>query len=254
MRKSDYLVTLMSKADEMLNIKSLSIHSPEFIAWKTQVLRYLSERFGTESVEYKIFQNRKFYPAVIASEMDNKAQQVLHNSIEATNLELKNYWDEECEKEYDDNSTKKTEIDYKKVFIVHGHNGEMKEATARLLEQQGIEGIILHEQPNRGKTIIEKFEENTNVGAAIILFTRDDKGKAKEDDVDHDRARQNVVFEAGYFMGKYTRDRVIIVAENGIEMPSDLAGVIYANGDAWKFDVCRELKALGFSIDTNKLM
>ena len=86
-----------------------------------------------------------------------------------------------------------------------------------------------------------------------ILFTNDDVGKANEETDEHFRARQNVVFEAGFFMGKYGREKTILVAQSGIEMPSDLAGVIYTNGNAWKYEVCRELKAIGFDVDINKV-
>ena len=257
MKNSGYLEKLLKQAESMLSsLSDYSVRSPEFVAWKTQIERYLSDRFGIDSVEYKAFHERQFHPMAIVSSSDPLALKVLRAGIETTKIELENYWSEECEIEHENTKSIKVndEIDYKKVFIVHGHNEAMKEATARLLEQQGIEGIILHEQPNRGKTIIEKFERFSDVGAAIILFTKDDKGRAKEEKNDYDRARQNVVFEAGYFMGKYGRERVVLVAENGVEMPSDLAGVIYTNGDVWKLDVCRELKDMGFNIDTNKLI
>lgn len=71
----------------------------------------------------------------------------------------------------------KTSYSYSKVFIVHGHNEALKEKVARLIEQQDIKAIILDEQPNKGQTIIEKFEENSDVGGAICLFTADDIGK-----------------------------------------------------------------------------
>ena len=61
------------------------------------------------------------------------------------------------------------------------------------------------------------------------------------------------MFEAGYFMGKFGRDRVIIIAEKNVELPSDLQGVVYTDKDDWKLDVCRELKAMNFAIDFNKL-
>lgn len=67
-----------------------------------------------------------------------------------------------------------------KAFIVHGHDGELKEKVARRLEQQGIEAIILSEQANRGRTIIEKLEAYSDVHVAIILFTQDDIGELKK--------------------------------------------------------------------------
>ena len=143
--------------------------------------------------------------------------------------------------------------DLTKVFIVHGHNGEIKEAVARIIEKQGLEAVILSEQANRGKTIIEKFEANSNVGAAICLFTADDKGRNASTTSDYDRARQNVVFETGYFIGKLGRKNIIIIAGSTVEMPSDLSGVVYTNQSDWKTEVLKELKAIGYDIDLNKL-
>lgn len=143
--------------------------------------------------------------------------------------------------------------DLKKVFIVHGHNGEIKEAVARMIERQGIQAVILHEQANQGATIIEKFEKNSNVGGAVCLFTADDLGHAKSDSEEKHRARQNVVFETGYFIGKLGRDKVVLVADKGVEIPSDLQGVVYTETTSWQYSVLKELKAIGYNIDYNKL-
>jgi len=142
---------------------------------------------------------------------------------------------------------------YDKVFIVHGHDNALKQEVARIIEKQGLEAIILSEQANQGKTIIEKIEENADVGAAICLFTGDDYGRAKDATSENLRARQNVVFEAGYFMGKLGRGNVILIASPDIEIPSDLQGVVYTNKDMWQTDVLRELKAIGYNVDFNKL-
>lgn len=153
-----------------------------------------------------------------------------------------------------DESIKKSQkVDDTKAFIVHGHDEGLREAVARLVEQQGIKPIILFEQPNKGATIIEKFENNSNVGAAICLFTADDVGNAKDSDSPNNRARQNVVFEAGFFIGKFGRKKVIIIADKTVELPSDLQGVVYTDANNWRFDVLKELKAMGYKIDYNKL-
>lgn len=143
--------------------------------------------------------------------------------------------------------------EYKKVFIVHGHDNALKQEVARMVEKQGLEAIILSEQANRGKTIIEKFEEHSDVGAAICLFTGDDYGKAKDATSENLRARQNVVFEAGYFMGKLGRENVIIVADKNLELPSDMQGVVYTDAGNWKTEVLQELDKIGYAIDFNKL-
>lgn len=144
-----------------------------------------------------------------------------------------------------------------KVFIVHGHNNEVKLAVARSIEKLGLEPIILHEQANNGKTIIEKFEQHSNVGFAIVLLTADDSGKARGEELDKQRARQNVILEMGYFIGKLGRDRVCPLYEKGVELPSDLYGLVYTELDiaeSWKFKLAKELKEAGYAIDTNRLL
>lgn len=98
--------------------------------------------------------------------------------------------------------------DNNKVFIVHGHNIEVKETVARTIEKLGLEAVILNERPNTGQTIIEKLENNSDVGFAIILLTPDDLGKAKSEDDYKYRARQNVLVEMGYFIAKLGREKV----------------------------------------------
>ena len=112
------------------------------------------------------------------------------------------------------------------VFIVHGHDDEVKETVARFIENFGIEATILHEQANRGQTIPEKFEEHASeAGFAIILLTPDDVGASKDEtDNPKPRARQNVVLELGYFWGKLGRGRVCVLHKGGVELPSDMQG------------------------------
>lgn len=144
----------------------------------------------------------------------------------------------------------------KEAFIVYGHDEGLKEKCARLLEQQDIKAIILSEQAGGGRTIIEKFEEYANCRVAIALFTKDDivESESKEHDKKRSyRARQNVVFETGYCMAKFGRRNVIVISEDGIEMPSDLNGVSYINKNEWQLEVLKELEKIGFSINANKL-
>lgn len=147
-------------------------------------------------------------------------------------------------------------MDMTKVFIVHGHDNEAKQAVARFVEKLGFEAIILHEQVNHGRTIIEKIEENTNVGYAIVLYTPCDLGKAKEDGTLKERARQNVIFEHDYLIGKLKRERVVALVKGNIEKPNDLSGVVYIDMDsagAWKIAIAREMKSVGYNVDMNKI-
>lgn len=145
------------------------------------------------------------------------------------------------------------------VFLVHGHDEATKEKVARFLEKLGLDVIILHEQVNRGLTIIEKFEEfAARANFAVVLFTPDDLGyPLGNEDRKQPRARQNVVLEMGYFVGKLTRQRVCVLYKGGVELPSDILGVVYHpvdEADGWKLSVAKELKASGYSIDLNKIV
>jgi len=147
--------------------------------------------------------------------------------------------------------------DSKNVFIVHGHNNEIKVNVARILEKLGLNPIILHEQPNAGKTIIEKFEKHSDVGFAIIILTDDDLGKAKNNENSYPRARQNVILEMGYFIGKLGRERVCPLYIKDVELPSDINGLLYTeidHGESWKIKIAKEIKAAGYEIDENKII
>jgi predicted nucleotide-binding protein len=145
----------------------------------------------------------------------------------------------------------------KKVFIVHGRDHGKKEALARFLEKLGLEPVILHEEPNFGRTIIEKFCDSSDVNFAIVLVTGDDEGKGRhENGPPRSRARQNVILELGYFLGKLGRSRVCALYETGVEIPSDYDGVLFVPFDpqeTWRNEIVRELKAVGFQIDANRI-
>ncbi|MDU4959075.1 MAG: nucleotide-binding protein [Sporomusaceae bacterium] len=148
-------------------------------------------------------------------------------------------------------------VDKTKVFIVHGHDNEAKQETARFIEKLGLQAIILHERASKGQTIIEKIEENSNVGFAVVLYTPCDEGKAKTQSELNDRARQNVVFEHGYLIGKIGRQNVCALVKGNIEKPNDISGVVYINMDshgAWKTDLIKEMKESGYAVDANKLL
>lgn len=144
----------------------------------------------------------------------------------------------------------------RKAFVVHGHDDGAREAVARFLERIGFEAIILHEQANQGRTIIEKIEAHGEVGFAVVLLTPDDVGGVKEGP-QRPRARQNVLLELGYFIGRLGRSRVCALKRGEVEIPSDFGGVVYEPFDAagvWKAALGRELRAAGFEIDWNKVM
>jgi len=143
-----------------------------------------------------------------------------------------------------------------KIFIVHGHDGDTKLQVAEFVERiTGDRPVILHEQADSGRTIIEKFETHASeAGFAIILLTADDEGKSKGATQLNSRARQNVVLEFGYFMAKLGRGRVVALHESGVELPSDVSGLLYKSlAGNWHTELARELKAAGIDIDPAKI-
>lgn len=142
-----------------------------------------------------------------------------------------------------------------KVFVVHGHDGEAREAVARFIERLGYKPIILHEQANRGRTVIEKVEANSDVGFAVVLLTPADQGCAKGEALEP-RARQNVLLELGYFIGLLGRDKVCALKKGDVVIPSDFAGVVWESMDSpgWKQALGRELNEAGYEVDWNKVM
>lgn len=146
-----------------------------------------------------------------------------------------------------------TEIGDGIVFIIHGHDETMKTEVQLLLERAKIKHVVLHERPDRGRTIIEKLEdESENATYAISLFSPDDKIQNGEH-----RARQNVILELGYFIGKLTRKKVRILKKMNVEIPSDLQGLIYEPFDmagAWKMKLIKELEDAGFNPDKDNVL
>jgi predicted nucleotide-binding protein len=140
-----------------------------------------------------------------------------------------------------------------KVFVVHGHSG-VEHAVAGFLRKLGLEPVILHEKPNEGRTIIEKFEAYSDVDFAVVLITADDVGGLR-DCPQHPRARQNVILELGYFVGRLGRKKVCPLIEGDVELPSDVLGVGWVELDkheGWHLKLAKELQAAGYEFDLNK--
>lgn len=140
------------------------------------------------------------------------------------------------------------------VFIVHGRDDARKHEVARFVRNiTGYEPTILHEMANSGRTIIEKFEQHAAMAAyAIVIATGDDLGRAATETGDNPRARQNVVFELGFFFGSLGRSRVAFLHEEGVELPSDINGIVYVRldpGGAWRATLAREMEDAGMGVD-----
>jgi predicted nucleotide-binding protein len=152
----------------------------------------------------------------------------------------------ETERQLQDRSAIKREIDVigSRIFLVHGHDQPTLQEIARFLERLDQDIVILREQPNQGRTIIEKFEEYADVGFAVVLLTPDDRGgpMTLPYDAQKPRARQNVILELGYFLGHLGRNRVCALYRPGVEIPSDYSGVLYVELDergGWRLELAK---------------
>jgi predicted nucleotide-binding protein len=142
---------------------------------------------------------------------------------------------------------------------VHGHDDAALHQVARFLERLRLDAIVLREQPNQGRTIIEKFEDYSDVRFAVVLLTPDDRGgpALATSDTHQPRARQNVILELGYFLGRLGRDHVCALYSHGVEIPSDCSGVLYVALDSaggWRLALAKELQAARLSVDMNRAL
>lgn len=152
------------------------------------------------------------------------------------------------------------------IFIVHGRDDKPKLELARMLEKLGFNVIILSEQPDKGRTIIEKLEQETiDIGYAFVILTPDDVRMERglfekmraEPEKYRDiglcyRAHQNVTLELGYFVGKIGRNRVCCLYKRDVELPSDIHGVLFKKfnesvEECYK-GILDELKAAGYEM------
>lgn len=262
--KTRALELLQRSMDAIPDLKQKRRGSPEFQKWHRNTEITIAKIFGDSARHVKDFTDVSFsLMAFTARTPDSafqesyvhglsRAESVLQSMIE----EIEEFWEDESP------AVPRTtepviafEGNVKDVFVVHGRDSETKETVARFLAQLELNPIILHEQPNEGRTVIEKFERHAAVGFAVVLLTPDDVGAlADQQNNLLPRARQNVVLELGYFMGRLGRQRVCALVKEGLEIPSDVAGVVYVPfdvGGAWKLALVRELKSCGFDVDAN---
>lgn len=146
-----------------------------------------------------------------------------------------------------------------KVFISFGHDEEAITTVAKFVENLGLEATVLDEQPNNGLTVIENLEKYADdTEFAIALLTPDDVGALKDEAGRqlNPRARQNVIFELGYFIGKLNPNRVCLLYKEGVELPSNIPDVVYVPMDSangWKLKLGQEMRNAGLPVDLNKL-
>ncbi len=264
--KARSIQRLQSALDTIPQLKQLQSSSPEFKKWHRDTTVAISNTFVNKPDHVKEFEGIHYISLIIfpsTSDAEFHADYVkgldsAGSMLESMIDEIKEYWEDDDQPVSITATGTKVPKITNKVFVVHGRDDGTKETVARLLTRLELEPVILHEQPNQGRTIIEKFEEFAQVGFAVVLLTPDDTCCSKgEPDMPKLRARQNVILELGFFLGKLGRERTFALLKGEVEIPSDYDGVIYISLDdegAWKMNLIRELKEAGLDVDANRAL
>ncbi|WHY03394.1 nucleotide-binding protein [Neobacillus sp. DY30] len=224
---------------------------PDYNSWIAKVESVIIYVFGKSSPIHEMFKrNESFRPLGNDSDQFENQHNAIMGALKAGIGLVSFVPQEEAEDKFKGNN---------KVFIVHGHDERLKDQTSIFLSELGLEPIVLHRQADEGLTIIEKFEKYSDVGFAFILLTPDDIGypvkeeeKSEADRLKEHRARQNVIFEFGYFIGKLGRRRVCCLYKEGVTLPNDVSGYLYKkvnnNIEEVAYTIVKDLKAVGVEV------
>jgi predicted nucleotide-binding protein len=244
------------------NFSQKSLHGypnalvPEWISWETRCRGIIEKLFGKGSAQFNAMQTA-LNTEVIGYDSDrfelkrNYIIGTLNNAIEILEEDI-----------FNELQTKKAEAPgtlSNKVFVVHGHDEVSKTSLEIFLKEIGLEPVVLHRQADEGQTIIEKFEKHSDVGYAFILLTPDEcaylssqKDLPEAERLIEYRARPNVIFEFGYFVGKLGRKRVCCLHKGSVSLPSDVSGMIYkgynSSIEEAAYSIMKDLKAAGYKL------
>ena len=232
--------------------------TPEWLAWKTRAYNMVTKLTDENSSAYCLAEEAiRVKTEGNRADKFERAKSILIKALETVSSALKQDTFGELRKQ---ESTNISPILSNRVFVVHGHDSALKTDVERFLREIGLEPVVLHRQPDEGATIIEKFEKHSDVGYAFILLTPDEiaytidqKDLEDQERNKENRARPNVIFEFGYFVGRLGRSRVCCLHKGEVVIPSDLDGLIYKRVeesiDSQAFSIIRELKAAGYKIN-----
>ena len=262
-RKSEAKIRIQKALDEISTLKGESRASQVFQKWYRNTRLALQHIFGEDSSQVQEYNDVSYSPifvsdATIASAYSSglsKTEALLSSMFE----EIDDYWRDEqpVTPSHQESDRYEWEIS-RRIFVVHGRDEGTLQTVVRVLEKLELVPIVLKDQSNEGRTVIEKFEDYSDVGFAVALCTPDDVGALATDaDNLRPRPRQNVVLEWGFFVGRLGRNRVCALIKSEVELPSDYAGVMYIKVDdsgAWQLELVRELSSAGIQTDANKLV
>jgi len=256
------LKKLQKLLEQIPEIRSSGRGSAVSSTWRGNVKIVLAEFYGKDSLVFTEFMRIRFGPgAVYSGQPISEFEEAFSSGLDQATGFLKSRVNDLREKVEQETSRPSASPftphpDSRKVFVVHGRDHGTKDTVARFLAKLDLEPVILHEQADRGRTIIEKFEAHaSDVQCAVVILTADDiaSPKANPEQKEH-RARQNVILELGFFVGRLGRERTFALVGKDVALPSDIDGVVYIPLDQveWRLRLVQELKAAGLQIDANR--
>lgn len=267
--KSRAIQRLQKSLNTISELKKLQHGSAEFKKWNRATRIAVDNVFGSESQHSKEFASIKYIPsgyeilaATTDDDLERMNQRAYFQGLDSASILLSSMIDEIDEYWEDSSQTSPLSVQEtesptsNEVFVVHGRDEGAKDTLARFLERLGLQPVVLAELPSQGLTIIEKFERHAQVAFAVVLMTPDDTGSLQGgSDSSRPRARQNVIFEMGFFIGRLGRDRVCSLTKGDVEIPSDYSGVVYIPYDdygGWQARLIGEFQAAGLDVDANR--
>jgi len=237
-----------------------SAFTAEFIAWRTRVVNLLHKAFGAESAPMRVLQDA--LGVRVLGNGPDKFNEMMGKLLGALRGAADILEDDQFGETLPagSGSVEQAAHTSNKVFIVHGHDAEAKNELEIFVREIGLDPIVLHRQPDEGQTIIEKFEKHSDVGYAFVILTPDDIAYSAVEDELADgvrqkewRARQNVILELGFFIGRLGRSRVCCLFRKPVTLPSDINGVLYKpferSIEEAAYSIIKELRAIGYTVN-----
>lgn len=230
--------------------------SPEWVAWRTRVVGAIRNLFGDTSAPYAMLEHGLRTDVLgWGPERFDTAQSYFLGALGAAAKIVH----DDVFGELEEGPAVAPGLKSNRVFIVHGHDEAAKTQLEALLGEMGLEPVVLHRKPDEGLTILEKFEKYSDVGFAFVLLTPDEVAyladAERQPDADRPkelRARPNVLFEFGFFVGRLGRANVCCLHRDGVTLPSDLHGLLYkpfsSSVEEAAWGISKELKARGYKL------
>lgn len=213
--------TLYSLNEEAKRISIQESEKRKFVAWSIKVARELVKLFGRDSTQYKIYRNL-FSELKPSSKLSVALLKERIENLDSLVNSLVRYVDSE----HISNISYPSKIPAtKNVFIIHGHDELNTLKLKNLLSDDfHLSPIVIANKPGQSRSIIDKFEiDASTCSFAFALFTKDDE--VKNSNNIYYQARPNVIFESGWFTGRLSKQRIVLLLQNGTKIHSDLDGI-----------------------------